>query len=54
MPFFVKAACKALETYPVVNAGVDGETIVSNYSTALPSPFPSLISRSRSSGFVWI
>jgi 2-oxoglutarate dehydrogenase E2 component (dihydrolipoamide succinyltransferase) len=28
MPFFVKAACKALETYPVVNAQVDGDTIV--------------------------
>jgi 2-oxoglutarate dehydrogenase E2 component (dihydrolipoamide succinyltransferase) len=28
MPFFVKAACKALEAYPVVNASVDGDTIV--------------------------
>ena len=28
MPFFVKATCKALETYPVVNARVDGDTIV--------------------------
>ena len=28
MPFFVKAACKALETYPVVNAQVDGDTII--------------------------
>jgi 2-oxoglutarate dehydrogenase E2 component (dihydrolipoamide succinyltransferase) len=28
MPFFVKAACKALEAYPVVNARVDGDTIV--------------------------
>jgi 2-oxoglutarate dehydrogenase E2 component (dihydrolipoamide succinyltransferase) len=28
MPFFVKAACKALEAYPVVNASIDGDTIV--------------------------
>jgi 2-oxoglutarate dehydrogenase E2 component (dihydrolipoamide succinyltransferase) len=28
MPFFVKAACKALEAYPVANASVDGDTIV--------------------------
>src|SRR5207302_1735141 len=28
MPFFVKAATMALETYPVVNASVDGDTIV--------------------------
>jgi 2-oxoglutarate dehydrogenase E2 component (dihydrolipoamide succinyltransferase) len=28
MPFFVKAACKALEAYPVVNASVDGDAIV--------------------------
>jgi 2-oxoglutarate dehydrogenase E2 component (dihydrolipoamide succinyltransferase) len=28
MPFFVKAACKALEAYPVVNAQVDGDSIV--------------------------
>jgi 2-oxoglutarate dehydrogenase E2 component (dihydrolipoamide succinyltransferase) len=28
MPFFVKAACKALEAHPVVNASVDGDTIV--------------------------
>ncbi len=28
MPFFVKAACMALEAYPVVNAQVDGDTIV--------------------------
>jgi 2-oxoglutarate dehydrogenase E2 component (dihydrolipoamide succinyltransferase) len=28
MPFFVKAACMALETYPVVNAQIDGDTIV--------------------------
>jgi 2-oxoglutarate dehydrogenase E2 component (dihydrolipoamide succinyltransferase) len=28
MPFFVKAACKALEAYPVVNAQVDGDAIV--------------------------
>ena len=28
MPFFVKAACMALETYPVVNAQVDGDSIV--------------------------
>jgi 2-oxoglutarate dehydrogenase E2 component (dihydrolipoamide succinyltransferase) len=28
MPFFVKAACKALEGYPVVNASIDGDTIV--------------------------
>jgi 2-oxoglutarate dehydrogenase E2 component (dihydrolipoamide succinyltransferase) len=28
MPFFVKAACKALETFPVVNAQIDGDAIV--------------------------
>jgi len=28
MPFFVKAACMALEQYPVVNAQIDGDTIV--------------------------
>jgi 2-oxoglutarate dehydrogenase E2 component (dihydrolipoamide succinyltransferase) len=28
MPFFVKAACLALETYPVVNAQIDGDSIV--------------------------
>jgi 2-oxoglutarate dehydrogenase E2 component (dihydrolipoamide succinyltransferase) len=28
MPFFVKAACKALEAYPVVNAQVDGDSII--------------------------
>jgi 2-oxoglutarate dehydrogenase E2 component (dihydrolipoamide succinyltransferase) len=28
MPFFVKAACMALEAYPVVNAQVDGDTII--------------------------
>jgi len=28
MPFFVKAACLALKTYPVVNAQMDGDTIV--------------------------
>jgi 2-oxoglutarate dehydrogenase E2 component (dihydrolipoamide succinyltransferase) len=28
MPFFVKAACKALEAFPVVNAQVDGDAIV--------------------------
>ncbi len=28
MPFFVKAACMALETYPVVNAQIDGESVV--------------------------
>ena len=28
MPFFVKAACMALETYPVVNAQVDGDAII--------------------------
>jgi 2-oxoglutarate dehydrogenase E2 component (dihydrolipoamide succinyltransferase) len=28
MPFFVKAACMALETYPLVNASLDGDTIV--------------------------
>ncbi|HEY4954389.1 MAG TPA: 2-oxoglutarate dehydrogenase complex dihydrolipoyllysine-residue succinyltransferase [Gemmatimonadaceae bacterium] len=28
MPFFVKAACMALETHPVVNAQIDGDTIV--------------------------
>ncbi|HEY2065644.1 MAG TPA: 2-oxoglutarate dehydrogenase complex dihydrolipoyllysine-residue succinyltransferase [Gemmatimonadaceae bacterium] len=28
MPFFVKAACMALEAYPAVNAQIDGDTIV--------------------------
>jgi 2-oxoglutarate dehydrogenase E2 component (dihydrolipoamide succinyltransferase) len=28
MPFFVKAACKALDAYPVVNAQVDGDSII--------------------------
>jgi 2-oxoglutarate dehydrogenase E2 component (dihydrolipoamide succinyltransferase) len=28
MPFFVKAACQALKAYPVVNAQIDGDTIV--------------------------
>jgi 2-oxoglutarate dehydrogenase E2 component (dihydrolipoamide succinyltransferase) len=28
MPFFIKAACMALETYPVVNAQVDGDAII--------------------------
>jgi 2-oxoglutarate dehydrogenase E2 component (dihydrolipoamide succinyltransferase) len=28
MPFFVKGACMALEAYPVVNAQVDGDTII--------------------------
>jgi 2-oxoglutarate dehydrogenase E2 component (dihydrolipoamide succinyltransferase) len=28
MPFFVKAACMALRQYPVVNAQIDGDTIV--------------------------
>jgi 2-oxoglutarate dehydrogenase E2 component (dihydrolipoamide succinyltransferase) len=28
MPFFVKATCMALEQYPVVNAQIDGDTIV--------------------------
>jgi 2-oxoglutarate dehydrogenase E2 component (dihydrolipoamide succinyltransferase) len=28
MPFFVKAACLALEQYPMVNAQIEGETIV--------------------------
>jgi 2-oxoglutarate dehydrogenase E2 component (dihydrolipoamide succinyltransferase) len=28
MPFFVKATCSALKAYPVVNAQVDGDTIV--------------------------
>ncbi len=28
MPFFVKAACLALKTYPAVNAQIDGDTIV--------------------------
>ncbi|HEY0243148.1 MAG TPA: 2-oxoglutarate dehydrogenase complex dihydrolipoyllysine-residue succinyltransferase [Gemmatimonadaceae bacterium] len=28
MPFFVKAACMALEQYPVVNAQIDGDSIV--------------------------
>lgn len=28
MPFFVKAACMALESYPAVNSHIDGDTIV--------------------------
>ena len=28
MPFFVKAACQALQAYPVVNAQIDGDSIV--------------------------
>lgn len=28
MPFFVKAACQALKQYPVVNAQIDGDSIV--------------------------
>jgi 2-oxoglutarate dehydrogenase E2 component (dihydrolipoamide succinyltransferase) len=28
MPFFVKAACRALEAFPVVNAQVDGDSIL--------------------------
>jgi len=28
MPMFVKAACMALESYPVVNAQIDGDTII--------------------------
>src|SRR5205814_4074333 len=28
MPFFVKAACLALKTHPVVNAQIDGDSIV--------------------------
>ena len=28
MPFFAKAACLALKTYPIVNAQIDGDTIV--------------------------
>ncbi len=28
MPFFIKAACMALEAYPVVNAQVDGDAII--------------------------
>ena len=28
MPFFVKAACQALEAYPVVNAQIEGDSIV--------------------------
>ncbi len=28
MPFFVKAACMALEHYPVVNAQIDGDSII--------------------------
>ena len=28
MPFFIKSACLALETYPVINAQVDGDSIV--------------------------
>ncbi len=28
MPFFVKAACMALESYPIVNAQIDGDAII--------------------------
>jgi 2-oxoglutarate dehydrogenase E2 component (dihydrolipoamide succinyltransferase) len=28
MPFFVKAACMALKTYPIANAQIDGDSIV--------------------------
>jgi 2-oxoglutarate dehydrogenase E2 component (dihydrolipoamide succinyltransferase) len=28
MPMFVKAACMALESYPVVNAQIDGDTVI--------------------------
>jgi len=28
MPFFVKAACMALKAYPIVNAQIDGDTII--------------------------
>jgi 2-oxoglutarate dehydrogenase E2 component (dihydrolipoamide succinyltransferase) len=28
MPFFVKATCMALDTYPVVNAQIDGDSII--------------------------
>lgn len=28
MPFFVKAACMALESYPVVNAQIDGDSVI--------------------------
>jgi 2-oxoglutarate dehydrogenase E2 component (dihydrolipoamide succinyltransferase) len=28
MPFFVKAACMALDAYPVVNAQIDGDSII--------------------------
>jgi len=28
MPFFVKATCMALKTYPVVNAQIEGDTII--------------------------
>ncbi|AHG89926.1 2-oxoglutarate dehydrogenase, E2 subunit, dihydrolipoamide succinyltransferase [Gemmatirosa kalamazoonensis] len=31
MPFFVKAAVMALETYPLVNASLDGDTIVHHH-----------------------
>ncbi len=31
MPFFVKAACMALEAYPLVNASLDGDTIVHHH-----------------------
>jgi 2-oxoglutarate dehydrogenase E2 component (dihydrolipoamide succinyltransferase) len=31
MPFFVKAACLALESYPMINARVDGDAIVSHH-----------------------
>ncbi len=28
MPFFVKAACMALDSYPIVNSQIDGDTII--------------------------
>src|SRR5262249_19838500 len=28
MPFFIRAACQALKAYPVVNAQIDGDSIV--------------------------
>jgi 2-oxoglutarate dehydrogenase E2 component (dihydrolipoamide succinyltransferase) len=28
MPFFVKAACMALEQFPMVNAQIDGDSII--------------------------
>jgi 2-oxoglutarate dehydrogenase E2 component (dihydrolipoamide succinyltransferase) len=31
MPFFVKAACMALEAYPLVNASIDGDAIVHHH-----------------------